>query len=71
MRGKVRENITISQKIKKKKRELKKKKKKNVRNGLMMQSLMWLNKSVSTINVMFQILAINIDNEPTKELNNK
>ena len=70
MRGKVRENITISQKIKKKKRELKKKKK-NVRNGLMMQLLMWLNKSVSIINVMFQILAINIDNEPTKELNNK
>lgn len=70
MRGKVRENITISQKIKKKKREFKKKKK-NVRNGLMIQSLMWLNKSVSIINVMFQILAINIDNEPTKELNNK
>ena len=55
---KVRESITISWEINKKKKELKR----NVENWWMVWSLIWLNKSIATINVMFQLLYIYMGN---------
>ena len=57
MREKVRKSITKSWEISKKKKRIKKNRE-NVENWWMMWPLMWFNRSIITINTMYQLIEI-------------